>query len=1505
MQRKASRLKAMMIAFLSITLAIAICAGFYFFKIQQNEKYQNQLHFRELNNITVSLKNGISAFKEFIVQQNKALVSEVKTNFITTLDEKKLILDATQKLIIEQLQKNKDDERQQKILLTSSSSKESYFRDQIDQLTVGSYQMDYEFKQAVKTLYLDALSFLKEQVNEIKVLASVSSNKNSINSDAIKELDKHKVRVEDCLDRLFNSRNFDIQYSDCFDQSYKESIENVEYEINKTLNDQTKISSANTNVYNQNSPLRSISKVTTQQVGLAKLDTDNLTPETWGIEINDWLGGSNDLYPLILLVDHAGKLVAQKQSPDLNSSLVGITFSDVSSFLNEDIANSNDAKGLGAAKIYSTARGVSKFVDIMISGNEFRIFISPFSSVNLFKMTNTPDIDCGTKAAECDKAFYIIGLREKAKFNSTKQTISRSIVTAAILFTLALVAFIPLLKIRLSSVSQAFSAWDRHTLAIGCVLLVTVLSIGLFDYIYYSKVKSEQGELSDSLFIQMRNSFNLELNTLIDIAYKNLDKTTGDAFEIDTKIITEIQSEIIDAIHNGASTELQAEGSIDPNSLDDLEAIFEAKIRKYKLQTFKDYLLINDTSTPYFLENLFILNAGDTLEQSVKMDGLAMWGTTSRFRGLNKDISLLKREYATRGVQNQLWPVDIDQNTGYCEPGLYIERLFNLRDGAKSTQFSLSCQQKEGTNLYDSLSFGTQIQSFTNTIMPANFGFVVFDNKTGKALYHSQDEARSLVENVFVETDNSGLLKAYMETPYFYNQPTSFEVDYNGKVHSFTMGKLKEGVPWTLVVFYDKHNTRALNLMSILVTLSICFVVFVLVYYFMIMIVPKSKRRGVFWPTPSESNKKKNVTILVILSGAIVFFGGLSLIIASYVFDHHQLRYKQINNAHLGAKINAANSNIKDYRHKVLDPESVGEYKIDGAPCFLGTTEPIFIAKDGVQTCSLSKIDQSLDNVLKPTISYFTLLIESFWSFSVLDGSIDETLVITSKVNQKTIDNTTQKDMIDNSLNIHAFERKLDHDTLFDSQDEEDIKFGLKYFVFGLLIIIAFAAFGLVLFKITKEWIFERFFGFNIPPFFRLNEKTRYDVNQALNDHFFHKHQYMTIVRPKLETLHHIQNPDARINSSFDTVFIGAPLINDTVVELRSLFSDGESAEFAISKLIARTKQSHPLSQKFTLVLAGLENSAFDKDARIFALNFMERLLEQRNINVILLCEVAPLYRLTQSELYPSKHDTNPPSCASEMVRWSNILKPFVKVYDWCPNYKQRLRHDADAAATLIQEAIAWPELRAVLKQFMVFNKSAHPESAEAYGALLDDIETKETEPANASLLTRVHIDERFLGKTNINEAWIPEQIIEFFSANSGALYRFKWEQCTKTERIILYQIASGLEPNPLNRGPLEHLVRRGYICRDKGWFLVNTSFKEFVINAEPLETIERWLTVANESIWQYLRIPFFAIVITLVAIMAYTATDAIETAIGVLSAVFALIPLAIKNFSAIKTGTP
>lgn len=1484
MQRKASRLKAMMIAFLSISLAIILCAAFYFYKIQQNEKYQNQLHFRELNNITVSLENGISAFDEFIKQQNKKVTTLAQTNFIENLDKQKQSFVQSQQIIQEKRDSQLSQEGGENTTsyTNSKTSRVIPLSKAMNEFRSKYEKSNSELRQAMGALQNEAINFLLNQRNQVEVFASVESGLVAKNDDEISSFITASQVVERCLRKIDLSNTETPHYTDCLNDKYTSALEKVLEEINLKKKDDDANSALNQTVYSQNSPLRNIASTNTNAPGLARLQTDNQA-SSWSVPINDWLGGSNNLYPLVLLVNSQGAMVARKQDSELNSALVGIAFNDVTAFLDDSSDNIPERKGLTKASVHSTSRGVSKFIDVVISGNEYRIFISPFANLSLQKMTSTATNDCLDKADGCDGTFYIIGLREKAKFNSTKQTISRSIVAAAILFTLALVAFIPLLKIRLSSVTQAFSPWDRHTLAIGCVLLITVISVGIYDFIHYSNIKSEQEKLSKSLFMQMRNSFNNEVSTVIKLAFKNInDPLLGIASS--NKDRRESSSEMAGQQSINIAQQQGASQQRTPTEQIQLQ------------ETFKDYLIKNDTDTPFFIENLFILNGRDSLEESVKMNGLAMWGTQKRYRGVNNNISLESREYARRAARNDLWPVEINENKNGCGDGLFMERLFNLRDGGKSTQFAISCKRNELTGFYDSLSFGTQIQSFTNTIMPANFGFVVYDNETGKALYHSEDDSRSLVENVFVETDNSSLLKAYMKTPYFFNQPTSLELDYNGKVHNFTLGTLKEGVPWTLVVFYDKENSRALNLMSILVTLTICFVVFVLVYYFVIMIVPKSNRRSVFWPTPAQGNKRKNLTIISILVGATVFFGGLTLIIASHVFAHHQLRYQQINNAKLGLDIKIAEENIEAYRNQVLDKESVTGEPVEGVLCFLGTKG---IAGSN-NTCSLTSQPSKLDLEVKATNGYFDLLIEAFWRFSVLEGDIDETLVVTSQLNQTVPLSDKNEKLIDNRLNRYSFERTRRPEPLFDQSSQ----LSAQHFVYGLLIIIALAAFSLVLFKITKEWIFERFFGFNIPPFFRLNEKTRYDVKLALMDKFFDADRHMMIVRPKLITQHYFDVSYDAANNPLTPVFAKAPLIDSKVINFQTIFAEGETAEFMLDNLLASAQQTHPNSMEFTIALSGLENTAFDETTRQFALNVMEYLLALPKINIILLCEVAPLYRLTQPEMYPSKQGVNAPSSSSEMVRWAKVLQPFIKVYDWCPNIKQRLRHDADSAATLIQEALAWPELRAVLKQFIIFNKATHPESADAYNALLIDIEAQEQETTRLGEFAPISINPDLLAETGINKAWIPEQIIEFFGANSGALYRFKWEQCTKTERIILFQIAGGLEPNPLNRGPLEHLVRRGYICRDKGWFIVNTSFKEFVLNAESADTIDNWLAVANESIWQYLRIPFFAIVIALVAIMAYTATDAVETAIGVLSAVFALIPLAIKNFTAVKMGT-
>lgn len=1283
-----------------------------------------------------------------------------------------------------------------------------------------------------------AFAALIEQGTIAQWLALLQANIGIESSTIVKDFEREQNNVRACIELKLGRMENNL--AQCFGGSYVFSLAEVYAAIEESQIE----TNADAPAFSESSPLHNLKLKSEIETGFAQLNIgSNGVNESWGIPIQDWLGGSNEVYPLVLLVDSQGKRITSRQNTQINSSLVGIEFDDVDAMLQERELDEKSAKSIKAAVLESSARGVSKFVDIRISGIEYRLFISPFSSAALSQMANIKAPQNAKDNFEAEQ-FYVIGLREKSRFDDTTLTISRSLVTVAILFTLSLIAFVPLLKIRLSSISQAFSAWDRHTLAVGCVLLTTVISVGIYDYVHYENVKAKQTKLSKSLFMQMRNAFDLELDTLVSLAYTNIQD------------------------------------------------------KKDQVGIFRDYLLLNKTESPYFLENLFVLKGKSSLKESALLDGLVMWATTKRYRGLNKNISLESREYANRGLTGDLWPVDINVDNEYCQPGMFIERLFNLRDGAKSTQFAVSCNNEDTSSYANALSFGTQLQTFTNTVFPQNFGFVVFDNATGKALYHSEDNKRSLVENVFVETDDNELLQAYMNTPFFYNQPTSFDAIYSGKVHHFTLGALKEGVPWTLVIFYDKEETRALNLMSVLVTLTFCFIVFVLLYYFAIMIIPKSKRRGVFWPTPSTKDKRKNAAIIGISIGFVTIFGVLSLLISEYVFSHHELRYAQINNAKLGENIAQAKRNIQSYRENVLDKDSVITNEISEVPCFLGTEEPSFIYSKQIQTCQLSPKQNQLDNFVRGPVGYVSALIENLWKFSVLDGNIDETLVVTTQLNLTHEKMAVEAGFVDNNLNQYAFERKLNQNPLF----EQEQAIGIQGIVYVILMLIAMAAFALVLFKLLKEWIFVRFFGFNIPPFFRLQEKTRYDVYKAMQEHFFEHNRLMMVIRPKLSTqLALRQNASGRHELNKENVFYDclnqAPLACDGLIQVTHIIGKEKAPEDWIKEVLAEVKQQHPNKTQFTLALQGIENTAFNGAARLYALELMEKLLANAQLNLILLCEQAPLYRLTQAESYPSKKGENEKASASEMMRWSEVLMPFIKVYDWSPQCKARLTEEADAAKTLQHESMAWPELRSVLKQFLIFNESTSEMGNQAYAKLLNNVLSQESQP-----VVNLAFDEDLIAQTDIGQHWLPEQIIEFFAANASAIYRFKWEQCTKVERVILYQIASGLEPNPLNRGPLEHLVRRGYICRDRGWFIVNQSFSEFILSAEPAATFEAWLSQANESVWQYLRIPFFAIVIVMLAIMAYTATDAIETALGVLTAVFGLIPLALRNFSMIKS---
>lgn len=279
---------------------------------------------------------------------------------------------------------------------------------------------------------------------------------------------------------------------------------------------------------------------------------------------------------------------------------------------------------------------------------------------------------------------------------------------------------------------------------------------------------------------------------------------------------------------------------------------------------------------------------------------------------------------------------------------------------------------------------------------------------------------------------------------------------------------------------------------------------------------------------------------------------------------------------------------------------------------------------------------------------------------------------------------------------------------------------------------------------------------------------------------------------------------------------------------------------------------------KVIMLLENIESVAFDRSKRIVVLEFLEsQITDHAGMSILILCDVAPLYMLTQQSQYIPERSGNEFADAQEIVRWTRLLYRFNKYYDWSPMELEF--NDADAWENLVlRELSALPELY-----------SLKPE--------LDKLKEE--------------------GKTM-------ECAIQYISTHAGPVYRRRWSFCTKREKLLLYQLAKGLMINPQNIEPLEHLMRRGFVRRDPNWSIVNLSFARFVLTAEAESVYNEWVTASEQGLWRILRIPLLGTVIVILGILMYSAQEATESFLALATSVVALLPLLLRNLN-LDRSTP
>lgn len=140
------------------------------------------------------------------------------------------------------------------------------------------------------------------------------------------------------------------------------------------------------------------------------------------------------------------------------------------------------------------------------------------------------------------------------------------------------------------------------------------------------------------------------------------------------------------------------------------------------------------------------------------------------------------------------------------------QRLFNRRNGGKLMQFAAAMP---GDDFAAAITGSAPMLAFTAAVPPLLYGFVVFDRSSGLVVLHDDDQ-RSLVENLYVETERSAQLLAAVRA----GQSAPFEGRYRGTDHLFHYQPVA-GTGWGLLVTYPTQPLGAAILHASLTAVTV------------------------------------------------------------------------------------------------------------------------------------------------------------------------------------------------------------------------------------------------------------------------------------------------------------------------------------------------------------------------------------------------------------------------------------------------------------------------------------------------------------------------------------------------------------------------------------------------------------------------------------------------------------------------------------------------------------
>lgn len=141
----------------------------------------------------------------------------------------------------------------------------------------------------------------------------------------------------------------------------------------------------------------------------------------------------------------------------------------------------------------------------------------------------------------------------------------------------------------------------------------------------------------------------------------------------------------------------------------------------------------------------------------------------------------------------------------------------------------------------------------------------------------------------------------------------------------------------------------------------------------------------------------------------------------------------------------------------------------------------------------------------------------------------------------------------------------------------------------------------------------------------------------------------------------------------------------------------------------------------------------------------------------------------------------------------------------------------------------------------------------------------------------------------------------------SAADHHRTWKLCTRAERLLLYQLATGRLANPRNQAVIDALIARGLVALDPWPQIIDPQFEAYVRTAESAADLAQWQRDASATTGKRVRTTVITItlVLLLVAVLWFnwTASDQFKIVSTILAASVAFMSQIGQALNFVKGG--